>query len=164
MPDSKLTNQEKPTTSGEPAAPGASDEVAEHESALEAARDALGASSMEAAAVLVKAGRVHCRARRFAEAHKAYVRALEIAEEKLGPDHLRLAGIYYGLAELELARGRFATGEPYARRSVEICELGAAAPAEIAEHRRMLEALLVEQGRSTQSDTEPDAGNPGSTK
>jgi tetratricopeptide (TPR) repeat protein len=153
MPDSKLTDRAKPTTGGQPAAPEASEQAAEHERALESARNAFGASSIEAAAVLVRLGRVHCRAGRFAEAHTAYVGALEIAEEKLGPDHVRLASIYYGLAELELARGRFATGEPYARRSLEICERAAAAPGEIADSIQILDALLAEQGRPAESES-----------
>lgn len=153
MPDSKPTNHEKATTGGEPVAPDGCEEIAEHERALEKARNAFGESSIEAAAILVRVGGVHIRAGRFAEAHRAYVRALEIAEERLGPDHVRLASIYYCLAELELARGRFATGEPYARRSVEICERASAAPGEIADNKRMLEALLAEQGRSAESES-----------
>ena len=152
MADPIVTDQLKPTIGAEPAAPDASEEIAEHERLLEAVGKGFGPSSMEEAAVLVMVGRVHCRAGRFSEAHRAYVRALEISEEKLGPDPLRLASVYYGLAELELARGRFATGEPYARRSVEICELGAAAPGEIAEHKRILEALVAAQGRSAESE------------
>ena len=153
MRNYNITHRAKPITANEPLPAEAPEEAAEHERALDAATHAFGASSVEAAAVLVKLGRIHCRARRFTEAHRAYVRALEIAEEKLGPDHVRLASIFYGLAELELARGRFATGEPYARRSLEICERAAAAPGEIADHRRILGALLAEQGRSPESES-----------
>jgi tetratricopeptide (TPR) repeat protein len=153
MRNSNLTERAKPITANEPVSAETPDEAAEHERALDAAGHASGASSIEAAAVLVKLGKIHCRARRFTEAHRAYVRALEIAEEELGPDHVRLAGIFYGLAELELARGRFATGEPYARRSLEICERAAAAPGEIADHRLILETLLAEQGRSAESES-----------
>jgi tetratricopeptide (TPR) repeat protein len=153
MPDSKLINEPKSLAGGEPVPPELSENTAEHERALEAARDSFGASSIEAAAILLKLGRAHCRAGSFGEAHRAYVRALEIAEDKLGPDHVRLASIYYGLAELELARGRFATGEPYARRSLEICQQSAAGTDEIAEHKRILEALLEEQGRSAECES-----------
>ena len=127
--------------------------LAECERALDTARSAFGASSIEAATILVDLGKLYCCAGRFAEAHKAYVEALEIEEEVLGPDHVRLASVYYGLAELELARGRFTTGEPYARRSLELRQRAAAAPDEVAAHRRMLEALLAKQSQS--SDSEP---------
>jgi hypothetical protein len=81
------------------------------------------------------------------------VGALEIAEEILGPDHAELARIYHYLAELELTRGRFVTGEPYARRSLEIRErTPGVTGADLADPMKVLAALLVGQGRSAESE------------
>ena len=51
-------------------------------------------------------------------------RARRISERSLGPDHSEVATIYHNLGGLEHARGRYARGEPYARRSVAIREEG----------------------------------------
>jgi hypothetical protein len=127
-------------------------EATEHERALETAQAAFGASSIEAAEVLLRLGGAHRSAGRMKEAQWAWVRALEIIEGALGTDHVQLAGIYHCLAELELARGRFATGEPYARRSLEICERAAGIPrAVVAASMQVLAALLAGQGRSAES-------------
>lgn len=110
-------------------------------------------SSLEAAASLLRLGETHCGTGRLADAHKAYVGALEIIEEKLGPDDLSLARIYCLLAELELMRERYTTGEPYARRSLEICGRDTrACAAELARSRGVLAALLERQGRSAESE------------
>jgi hypothetical protein len=109
--------------------------------------------TLKAAAALVGLGADHRSAGRLAEAHRAWVRALEITEEILGPDTLQLARIFCCLAELELARGRFVTGEPYARRSLEICTGAANAPEEqVADSIRLLADLLEAQGRSAEAE------------
>ena len=120
--------------------------VTEQELALDAAEKAFGASSIEAATVLLKLGGAYRSAGRLAEAQRSWVRALEITEETLGPDHVELARIFCCLAELELARGRFLTGESYARRSLEISEGGGEiCDGEAADCRRLLAALLAGQ-------------------
>jgi tetratricopeptide (TPR) repeat protein len=105
------------------------------------------------AAALMELGGAYRRAGRMVEAHQAYVRALEIQEELLGPDHVELAGVYHNLAELELAWGRFTTGEPYARRALEIRQRAAGiAEGERAEDVALLAALLAGQGRTLESE------------
>lgn len=143
MPDFEVNNP------ADPIAGEASPSVAEQERELRMAENAFGRNSIEAAAVLVKLGGVQRSAGRLTEAHRSFVRALEITEDLLGPDHAKLACIYYCLAELELARGRFLTGEPYARRSLEICER---TPAGFAVRVKVLAALLAGQGRSAESE------------
>lgn len=105
------------------------------------------------AATLMELGGAYRRAGRMAEAHQAYVRALEMQEESLGPDHVELASVYHSLAELELAWGRFVTGEPYARRALEIRERAAGITEdERAEDIELLAALLAGQGRAAESE------------
>jgi tetratricopeptide (TPR) repeat protein len=151
MSDSEAAHYLRPTAGSDPVT---RDDTAEHELALQAAQNTTGPASIEAAAILIKLGGAHRRTGRLAEAHRAYVQALEITEEILGPDHAELARIYHSLAELELARGRFLTGEPYARRSLEICQgaAGALEKADLAGKMEMLAALLAGQGRSAESE------------
>jgi hypothetical protein len=58
----------------------------------------------------------------FREALRLYRRALTIAVKVLGPEHPEVATLCHNLGGLEHARGRYARGEPFARRSVAIRE------------------------------------------
>jgi tetratricopeptide (TPR) repeat protein len=57
---------------------------------------------------------------RFREAAYLYHQALDLIVEQLGPDAPRLAGLYHNLAGLEHAQDRFAEGEPFIRRGLEL--------------------------------------------
>ena len=153
MPQFEITDPMERNTEGSPAASDASEDAAEQERVPGTGEEMLDSSRIEASVVLLNLGGVHYRCGRLAEAHKAYVRALEIAEEALGPDHAELARIYQCLAELELTRGRFVTGEPYARRSLEIRERSQGAHGrDSGELVKVLAALLDGQGRSAESE------------
>jgi hypothetical protein len=56
----------------------------------------------------------------FNQAEAAYRRALHIIEKTAGLEHAVAAALFHNLGGLEHARGRFADGEGYVRRSVEI--------------------------------------------
>lgn len=87
---------------------------------------------------------------RLAEAARLY---LPLLEQTLGPEHPEIAVLYHNLGGLEHARGRFATGEPLARRSVEIRErtLGPNHP-DVAADIAALAAILDGQGRYDESE------------
>lgn len=90
-----------------------------------------------------------CRALgRYDEAETIYRRALDLVDAVLGHDHLEAAGLYLGLARLELARGRAADGEAPARWGLAIREraLGPDHP-DVAADKATLAAILEAQGR-----------------
>ena len=69
-------------------------------------------------------------------------------KKTLGSAHPELATLYHNLGGLEHARGRYARGEPFARRSVALREqaLGLDHPT-VAADVAALAALLVGQGK-----------------
>ena len=69
-------------------------------------------------------------------------------ERALGPDHPDVAAVYHNLGGLEHARGRYARGEPHARRAVAIREqaLGPDHP-DVAADVAALAAILDGQGK-----------------
>lgn len=89
-----------------------------------------------------------CEQGRFEEAEALYRRALDLVDAVLGHDHLEAAGLYLGLARLELACGRAADAEAPARWGLAICEraLGPDHP-DVAADRAVLAAILDAQGR-----------------
>ena len=105
------------------------------------------------ASTLNQIGMLDKYAGRFDEGEQAYQRALAIVEEaeKNNPTislELLLADIYHNLGGLDHARERYAHGEPFARRSVEIRErlLGPDNPDTTADIAA-LAALLEGQGK-----------------
>ena len=64
---------------------------------------------------------------RFDEAERLYRRALPLVEQLLGAEHPEIATLYQNLGWLENARGRFAAGEPLARRAVGTVRTGVVA-------------------------------------
>ena len=84
---------------------------------------------------------------RFNEAGRLYRSALAITKRTQGPNACAVASILHNLGGLEHSRGRFAKGEPFARRSVAIREraLGANHP-DVAADVAALAALLDGQG------------------
>lgn len=85
---------------------------------------------------------------RWTEAEALLRRALDLVDAALGHDHLEAAGLYLGLARLELARGRAAEAEAPARWGLAIREraLGPDHP-DVAADRIVLAAILEAQGR-----------------
>ncbi|GHO50830.1 FxSxx-COOH system tetratricopeptide repeat protein [Ktedonospora formicarum] len=59
---------------------------------------------------------------RYIEAEPLYKQALQIVEQKLGREHLNVAYILNGLAELYRERGRYAEAEPLYHHALEIME------------------------------------------
>jgi tetratricopeptide (TPR) repeat protein len=96
---------------------------------------------------------------RFAEAGKAYRRALRIVQG-LAEDHPEnhelcgfLASLYHNLGGLAHARGRFAKGEPWGRRSVELrAELLGEGHPEVAADQAALAALLDGQRKFSEAE------------
>ncbi|GAA1659168.1 tetratricopeptide repeat protein [Fodinicola feengrottensis] len=72
--------------------------------------------SQDRVTLLCGLGVVYKYAKRFDEAETVYWQALEMAE----PDSLAAASLWHNLGGLEHSRGRYAAGEPAARRSVRI--------------------------------------------
>src|SRR5436190_19393557 len=88
--------------------------------ALAMAERRLGPDDLDTARILNARGMVEKYTARFAEGHEDYMRALRIASRTPGADPMLLANVYHNLGGLEHARGNFATGEPYARKAVEV--------------------------------------------
>jgi|SRR5829696_6824816 len=59
---------------------------------------------------------------RYDEAERLQLRALAIAEERLGPDHLDVASILNGLGVIHKYQGRYAEAEPLYRRALGIVD------------------------------------------
>jgi len=70
--------------------------------------------------VLNDLGVVHKAQARFDDAGLVYRRALAISAQAEDTDAAALATLYHNLGGLEHARGRYAVGEPFARRALEI--------------------------------------------
>lgn len=122
--------------------------------ALHLAEEMCGKHDPQMALILNALGVLYKYMGRFAEAGRAYRRALRIIEgasnglEDKRAIQCALATLYHNLGGLEHARGRFAKGEPHARRSVvlRIAALGEDDPA-VAADRAALAALLDGQGK-----------------
>jgi tetratricopeptide (TPR) repeat protein len=86
--------------------------------------------------------------RRFLEAAHLYQAAFALVVEQLGTDAPQLAGLYHNLAGLEHAQDRFADGEPYIRRGLELrAKTEEATSTGTAGDLAVLGALLLGQGR-----------------
>src|SRR5262245_26239762 len=105
--------------------------------ALKEAEECFGADSPEVSTALNDLGVLYKYMHRFAEAEKCYRRALKILKRQSEDVSIAnsIATIYHNLGGLEHEQGRFARGEPFARKSVEIRRgaLGPAHPAVAAD-------------------------------
>jgi len=95
-------------------------------------------------------GIVYKAAGRYDDAEALYRRALAIT----GPDGRAAASLWHNLAGLDHARGRYAAGEPAARRSVALrsAALGAQHPT-VAADQAALASLLAGQGKYDEAET-----------
>jgi hypothetical protein len=84
---------------------------------LAAGERAFGRDAVEVAVLLNNLGVVCKYLGRFREAGRHYRRALGILERRRVTNPADLTSLYHTLGGLEHARGRFARGEPFARRS-----------------------------------------------
>jgi tetratricopeptide (TPR) repeat protein len=114
--------------------------------ALADARQQFGANDPDVAGILNNLGVLRKYQGRFAEAIRFYNRALALLDPER--DQEALATLYHNLGGIEHARGRFAAGEPHARRSVELREavLGSSHPV-VAADVAALAALVDGSGR-----------------
>jgi len=114
--------------------------------ALREARRELGPRDPDVAGILNNLGVLRKSQGRFAEAVRFYRRALPLLEA--WGDRGALATLHHNLGGIEHARGRYAAGEPHARRSVELrrAELGAGHPAHAADVAA-LAAIVDARGR-----------------
>jgi tetratricopeptide (TPR) repeat protein len=118
--------------------------------ALAAAEVAFELNSVEIAGVLNHLGMLGKYNGLFDEAEDAYRRALLIVA---GSETALTADLYHNLGGLAHARGHFAKGEPYARRSVEIRErLLGPDHADTASDVAALAALLDGQARYVEAE------------
>src|SRR5262245_9215937 len=90
--------------------------------ALTLAEQDFGPNSLETARVLNELGVLGKYDGHFDSAAAEYNRALNIVALTTGANNEFAATLFHNLGGLEHARGRFAAGEPFARRSVEIRE------------------------------------------
>jgi tetratricopeptide (TPR) repeat protein len=105
-----------------------------------------GRDDLDAAGILNNLGVLRKYQGRYAEAAAFYKRARPLLER--GGDRAALATLFHNLGGIDHARGRYAAGEPHARRSVELreAELGpdhVAVAADVA----ALAALVEGRGR-----------------
>ena len=119
--------------------------------ALQEAEKCFGADSVDVSTVLNDLGVLYKYMNRFAKAERCYQRALGILEGRAEGDVSLLnsmATIYHNLGGLEHERGRFARGEPFARKSMEIRRraVGEDHPA-LAADMAALAGLLDAQGK-----------------
>ena len=121
--------------------------------ALALSESALGPYDLETARTLNDLGMFAKYTARFDEGAADYARALTIAAGAAG-DVLLVADLYHNLGGLEHARGRFAAGEPLARRglAIRLRERGPDHP-DVAADRAALAALLDGQGRLEEAET-----------
>ena len=74
-------------------------------------------------------------------------------EKRLGPQHAEIATLYHNLGGPEHARGEYARGEPFARRSVEIRERALGPDhIDVAADVAALAGLLDGQGKYEESE------------
>lgn len=90
------------------------------DSALELARRALGPWDPLVAAILNQLGILGKATGEFPAAGRHYLKALTIVRRHPDNDYIELADLYHNLGGLEHARGRWAVGEPLARRAVQV--------------------------------------------
>jgi len=126
--------------------------------ALALAEQTRGPDQMLLAATLNQIGIRDKYAGQFEDGEKAYQKALTIVEAAVKDNYSTsaeslLADIYHNLGGLDHARERYAHGEPFARRSVEIRErlLGPNDPATLADIAA-LAALLEGQGKHEEAE------------
>jgi tetratricopeptide (TPR) repeat protein len=120
---------------------------AESEVGADAETDALDGDDL--VAVLCGLGIVYKDVGRFDEAEALYRRALTIAS----PRSFAAASLWHNLAGLDHARGRYAEGEPAARRSValRIAAVGPRHPS-VAADQAALASLLAGQGKHAEAE------------
>ncbi len=118
-----------------------------------AANPAQEAHGLKLVSVLTRAADYLSQRAQYEQAEPLYQRALSIAEQALGHDHVRVASPLYGLADLYRAQGRYAEAEPLFRRALHLWEQE---PAEM--HPEMaallndLAILYAEQGQYQQAE------------
>jgi tetratricopeptide (TPR) repeat protein len=112
--------------------------------ALLAAEESYGTHHPAVAMALNNLGLWYKGSGRFEEAEFLYQRALTIA----GPDCIEAAAVYYNLASLEQARGRFERAELYIRQAGEVrLRFRTTEHPEYATDESLLAAILDAQGR-----------------
>jgi tetratricopeptide (TPR) repeat protein len=116
------------------------------QAALREVTRVFGPRDLDVASLLNNLGVLRKYQGRFAEAIVFYKRALPMLER--GGDRGALATLYHNLGGIEHARGRYAAGEPHARKSVELreAELGPHHIA-VAADLAALAALVEGRGR-----------------
>ncbi len=122
-------------------------------SALTQAERHLGPRDEDSANVLNCLGVLGKYTARFADAARAYRRALGILSRLHGEDSPVLASLYHNLGGLEHARGRFRAGIPHARRSIVLRRktLPASHPTVVADEAA-LAALLEGAGELSEAE------------
>jgi tetratricopeptide (TPR) repeat protein len=117
-----------------------------YQAALAEGRRSFGARDPDVAGILNNLGVLRKYQGRFAEATRFYLRALPLLEA--AGDREALATLFHNLGGIEHSRGRYARGEPHARRSVELreAELGPD-HVHVAADVAALAALVEGQGR-----------------
>jgi CHAT domain-containing protein/Tfp pilus assembly protein PilF len=93
-----------------------------YEQALENARQAFGAGSLQAATLMGNLGVLYFEMGRYAKAELLLQRGLEIREKDLGKDHPSLALSLGNLAQVHQARGRYEKAEGLLQRALRIQE------------------------------------------
>ena len=98
-------------------------------------------------------GQAHYDVRRYEEAIPHWRRALELAEQELGADHLTTAALLTNLAVLYEAQARYATAEPLYQRALDINQeaLGSSHPV-VATSLVNLARLYDAQGRHIEAE------------
>jgi tetratricopeptide (TPR) repeat protein len=120
-----------------------------YRSALELADGGTWPSPADLVDLICGLGAVYQLSSRFTEAEGLYRGALAmLGEERGGPAAVWPAVVWHGIAELDLVRCRFASGEPYARRALDLRErqLGPNHPM-VANDRVTLASLLSRLGK-----------------
>jgi tetratricopeptide (TPR) repeat protein len=90
---------------------------------------------------------------KFDQAEGLYWRALAITQQHLGTDCIEVAAIYHNPGGLEHARGRYARGETYARKSLELRMRSSGGDVrETAADLAALAGLLDAQGKDAEAE------------
>jgi tetratricopeptide (TPR) repeat protein len=118
----------------------------EFHGALKEVTRVFGARDLDAAGILNNLGVLRKYQGRWAEATRFYRRALPLIEASGDQD--ALATLFHNMGGIEHARGRYAAGEPHARRSVELREkIAGPDTIAVAADVAALAALIEGQGR-----------------
>src|SRR5687768_3046902 len=96
------------------------DAAATYRAALAMAEGSGTVKPLELASLLNNLAVVYKYLAEFDRAVELYRRSLDLTQQELGPTHPGVATLFHNLGGLEHARGRYAEGEPFACRSVEI--------------------------------------------